>query len=97
MISLYGTFTAHPGKRNELVGYITQVFDELTDCKLYLVNTSLEDENVIHIFEVWESEEAHQTSLSNTKVKAAIQQALPLIKEMSGSKKLQPVKGSKGL
>ncbi len=97
MFSLYGKFTAHEGKRDELIGYILESADQLDGCKLYIVNKSPDDENAVYVYEVWESKEAHHASLDNEKVKTAIQKAMPLIAGMSDQTTLTPVEGSKGL
>lgn len=97
MFSIFGKFVAHSGKRDELIDYILEGLQELKGCKLYIVNTSPDDEDAVYIYEVWENKEAHKASLTNEKVKAAIQKAIPLIAEMSDQTMLIPVAGSKGL
>ncbi len=97
MFSLFGKFTAHEGKRDELIRYILEGSKDMDGCKLYILNTSSEDKNVIYIYELWENEEAHKASLTNENVKKSIQKAIPLIANMSNQTTLIPVKGSKGI
>jgi quinol monooxygenase YgiN len=97
MFSLFGKFTAHEGKRDELIGYILEASKDMAGCILYVLNKSPEDKNAIYIYEVWENEEAHKASLTNESVKTAIQKAMPLIANMSDQTTLIPIEGSKGI
>lgn len=95
---LSGTFTAHPGRRDELVGYLLQaakLLERNPDCLLYLVATSDEPE-AVWVSEAWTDEAAHQASHEPDDIRALIQEARPLIAGMSDRRTLA-VHGGKGL
>jgi quinol monooxygenase YgiN len=76
-----GTMTARHGHRDEVVSILLSGVDRLRalGCSLYVVGVSDTDRNVIWVTEVWKSRQAHQASLSIPDVRAAIEQAMPLL------------------
>lgn len=95
---LFGKFTAHPGKRDDLLGYLLQaakLLDRNPGCIHYIVSTSDEPE-AVWVSEVWTDEVAHDASLEPEDIQALIQQARPLIAGMSDQTRLT-VQGGKGL
>lgn len=82
-----GTLGALQGKRDELVAILTRRNSDLADagCLLYEVGVSDEDPDTVFVAELWESAEAHQSSLQLESVRAAISEAMPLLSgEMGG-------------
>lgn len=95
---LFGKFSAHPGRRDELVGYLLQaarLLERNHDCLHYIVSTSDEPE-AVWVSEVWTDEAAHDASLEPDDIRALIQKARPLIEGMSHRTQLT-VHGGKGL
>lgn len=95
---LFGSFTAQPGKRDDLVGYLLRAAELLRsnpDCLHYIVSTST-DPDAVYVWEVWTDESAHQASLQPEDIRALIQEARPLIADMSDQTQLV-VHGGKGL
>lgn len=95
---LFGKFSAQPGKRDDLVGYLLQaarLLERNPSCIQYVVSTSDEPE-AVWVSEVWTDEAAHDASLEPEDVRALIQEARPLIAGMSEQTRLN-VHGGKGL
>jgi quinol monooxygenase YgiN len=93
-----GKFSALPGRRDDLVGYLLQAAELLErnpGCVHYIVSTSDEPE-AVWVSEVWIDEAAHDASLKSTDIQALIQEARPLIAGMSDQTQLT-VHGGKGL
>ncbi|GAB3700564.1 putative quinol monooxygenase [Nocardiopsis oceani] len=76
-----GTLEAQPGKRDEVVEILARRNPELGEagCLLYEVGVSGEHPDTVFVAELWESEEAHRTSLQLDSVRAAIDEARPLL------------------
>jgi quinol monooxygenase YgiN len=76
-----GTLGTHPGRRDELVARLIQRNDSLhkLGCQLYEVGTSDEQPDTVFVVEVWDSAAAHQASLKQPEVVAAIAEARPLL------------------
>ena len=76
-----GTLGTLPGKRDELVARLTQRNDALRahGCMTYEVGTNDQQPDTVFVVEVWESAEAHQSSLQQPEVVAAIAAARPLL------------------
>ena len=56
-----------------------------TGCLLYEVGTTDEQPDTVFVSELWESAEAHQSSLQLASVRQAISEAMPLLSgEMGG-------------
>jgi quinol monooxygenase YgiN len=95
---LFGSFTATPGKRDELVGYLLRAAQLMRDnpsCLLYLVATT-ERADEVAVTEVWTDEGAHDASLHDAGVRELIAEARPVIAGLAGQTHLT-VQGGKGL
>ena len=78
---LFGKFSAQPGRRDDLVGYLLQaarLLERDPGCLHYVVSTSDEPE-AVWVSEVWTDEAAHDSSLEPEDIRSLIQQARPLI------------------
>lgn len=83
-----GTLGVQPGKRDEVVAILTRRNLQLdaAGCLLYEVGLSDDDPNTVFVAELWTSAEAHRASLRLDSVRAAIQEAMPLLSgQMGGS------------
>jgi quinol monooxygenase YgiN len=95
---LFGKFTAHPGKRDELAQILIQAAELLNnnkDCIHYVISLG-DAENEVWVWEAWASQDAHDRSLEPEDVRTLIQKALPLIAGMSDQTGLK-ILGGKGL
>ncbi|QEV99391.1 antibiotic biosynthesis monooxygenase [Microbacterium caowuchunii] len=83
-----GTLGTRPGKRDELVAILTRRSPELAEagCLLYEVGINDDDPDTVFVAELWTSQEAHQASPRLDSVRAAIDEAMPLLSgQMGGS------------
>jgi quinol monooxygenase YgiN len=76
-----GTLGAVSGKRDELVLHLTQRIETLRQmgCLAYEVGVNDDDPDTVFVMELWETEEAHRSSLALPEVQAAITAARPLL------------------
>lgn len=98
MFGLIGKFTAHPGKRDDLVAILVNAADALRaddGCISYVVGAT-DDPDAIWVTEIWTDKAAHAASLEPPDVRAAIAQAMPLIASISDRTELTIV-GGKGV
>jgi quinol monooxygenase YgiN len=79
MYGLIGRMKAVPGRRDALVAILLEGTGEMPGCLSYVVATDPSDADVVWITEVWESQAAHQASLSLPAVREAIGKGRPLI------------------
>lgn len=96
---LFGSFTAHPGKRDELLDVLREgalLVKDAPGCEVYVVNLSPDDPDKIWIYEAWLSEVDHNASLELPGIREVINRALPLIAGMGDRVVLEPIVG-KGL
>ena len=94
---LFGTFLAGDGQRDELVGHLLRAAELLHDdpaCLQYVVGTHGERE--VSIFEIWDDEAAHDSSLHREDIRGLIDVARPLIATMGSQTRLE-VHGGKGI
>jgi quinol monooxygenase YgiN len=95
----YGTLTAKPGERDNLVQYMLQAAElvrPLEGCILYLINTLPDEPDAVWIIELWANKEAHAASLTLESVRALIPQVLPLLAGPPEGSEFLPV-GGKGV
>ncbi|MEM9554784.1 MAG: putative quinol monooxygenase [Acidobacteriota bacterium] len=79
MYGLIGQMNAVPGEREKLARILLDGTRDMPGCLSYVIALDGDDENVLWITEVWESEAAHQASLQLESVQAAIAEGRPLI------------------
>lgn len=94
----HNRFTAQAGQADALAEVLLAAAEGLAAndaCLLYLVSRSPDDPNTISVTEVWTSKAAHDESLQDDEVKAAVQRALPLIAGVVPTE-LRPL-GGKGI
>ena len=79
---LSGSFTAIDGKGDELASILEDAASLMKDakgCLVYIVGQQSDNNDVIHVFEVWDSKEDHDNSLHIDGVRELIAKAMPLI------------------
>lgn len=96
MYGLIGSFSAQPGKRDDLIALMTANATEMPGCLSYIVARDGADPDKIWVTEVWDSRENHQASLGIPAVAETIKQAMPLIAGFGERFETAPV-GGKGL
>jgi quinol monooxygenase YgiN len=72
---------AQPGCRDEVVSLLLSGTDWLREhgCQHYVVSVSEADDDIIWVWEVWDSEEVKNASLDLPEVKAIIAKTLPML------------------
>ncbi len=87
-----GKLTAQPGKGQELLQILldaAQGMEAVDGCLCYIVGTSDQEPDVIHIYEVWVDEAAHQASLGMPVFQSLIARAKPIIAGMDNDPNLK--------
>jgi quinol monooxygenase YgiN len=81
-----GTLGVVPGKRDQLLATLTARSDVLKGigCLVYEVGVNDEEPDTVFVVEIWDSAEAHQSSLALPEVQAAIAGARPLLSGVFG-------------
>ena len=83
---LFGKFTAHAGKQEELAAILVEAAHLLEktnpDCLQYVVGVTQGADDV-WVSEVWTTKEAHDDSLAPEEVRSLIMRARPLIHEIA--------------
>lgn len=93
MYGLIGSFSAQPGKRDELIGLMTASVGDMPGCRSYVVAKDPQDGDKIWITEVWDSAEQHKASLTLPEVVETIKKAMPLIASFGQPTVTEPVGG----
>lgn len=96
MYGLIGSFSAHPGKRDELIALMTASVGDMPGCLSYIVAKDTTDPDRLWITEVWDSAQSHEASLKISLVAETIEKAMPLIAGFGEHTTTEPV-GGKGL
>ncbi len=78
---LFGAFVARKGKENELLTILNGGHDmnNFPGCQEYRVYQDATQKEMLWIFEVWDTVDAHKKSLEDPVIKNQISQAMPLI------------------
>lgn len=93
MHGLIGSFSAHPGKRDELIALMTASVGDMPGCLSYLVAKDPQDADKLWITEVWDCADSHKASVHIPAVAETIRQAMPLIAAFGEHIVTQPVGG----
>jgi quinol monooxygenase YgiN len=88
-----GTLGVKPGHRDDVVEILVRAKPELREagCLLYEVGVNDESPDTVFVCELWESPQAHQASLQINSVRAAIQEAMPLLSGQFGGDRFSVV------
>lgn len=93
MYGLIGKMLAAPGKRDALIDVLLDGVSGMPGCLSYVVARDAEDGDALWISEVWESKEAHASSLSLPSVREAIAKGRPMIAGFGERYETEPVGG----
>ena len=90
-----GTMRTQPGRRDEVVEILLRDVGGLraAGCHAYVVSVLAEDDDLVHVTEVWDSKEHHDASLELPATKAAIAEAMPMLTREFSSQELGVVGG----
>ena len=88
---LLGQMTAQPGKRAELVAILSEGTERMPGNIAYLIGEDSANADAIWIVELWDSKEAHATSLKLPAVREAIAKGRPLIAGFGTRAEFRPV------
>ncbi len=77
--AIIGQMLSAPGKRDELIGYLSEGSARMSGNLSYEIWRDKADENSIWITEVWTDEASHKASLQLPQVQEAIRKARPII------------------
>jgi quinol monooxygenase YgiN len=93
MYGLIGKINATPGNRDALAAALLEGTTAMPGCLSYVVATDPADPDGLWITEVWDSQAAHQASLTLPAVQAAIAKGRPLIAGFSKRVETTPLGG----
>lgn len=79
MYGLIVKLTVVPGRREEMIGILTESAVNMPGCFSYVVAKDSADENVIWVTEAWDSIASHDASLSLPSVKNAVPRARAIV------------------
>lgn len=94
MYGLIVKITAAEGRRDELIALLAASTSEMPGCLSYVISRDAADPNLLWVTEVWESQAAHDASMSLRSVQAAIPQIKPLIAHFERIAVTDPVAGN---
>jgi quinol monooxygenase YgiN/mannose-6-phosphate isomerase-like protein (cupin superfamily) len=83
-VGRYAKATAKPGQGDLLVAKLLEVADGLREapgCRLYLINRSQDDPDVIWVTELWQSQEQLDAALETPEARARIPEVLDLVRD----------------
>ena len=97
---LFGKLQAEEGKGDDLAAILleaSRLVATATGCQIYLVSKDNQNENVVWITEVWDTQEDHDNSLKIAGVRELISKAIPLLAGPPEKGIVLTVLGGKGL
>lgn len=96
LYALYTQFIASPGQGKSLIDILIKANDIVSDangCRSYIINTAIENEDIIWVTELWDSEEDHAISLTLDGCKELVTEASALLNEPPRQTVLKAVAG----
>jgi quinol monooxygenase YgiN len=94
MYGLIVKMTALPGRRDDALALLAGCSTGMPGCLSYVIAKDAADENALWVTEVWESEAAHDASLTLRAVQDAIPQIRPLIADFTKIAVTEPAAGT---
>ena len=93
---MVGKLSTEPQDRETLIGILMEAAElvkEVEGCHLYIVSKDMDDAGAVWVMELWESQEAHDRSLTLAGVRELIGKAMPILKGSPEGAKLSPIIG----
>ena len=97
---LFGKLKAAAGNGDELASILleaSRLMATAQGCHIYIVSQDAQDDTLVWITEVWDTEQDHDNSLNVAGVKELISRAIPLLEGKPESGIKLTVLGGKGL
>jgi quinol monooxygenase YgiN len=94
MWGMIARITTFAGKRDELTQILQRSAADMPGCLSYIVARDQENESILWVTEAWESQAAHDGSLTLRQVQDAIPLARPLIANFEKIAATEPVWGT---
>jgi len=94
MYGLIVKLTSFDGKRDELIALLAASTCDMPGCFSYVISRDAADANLLWVTEVWETQAAHDASLTLRAVQSAIPQIRPLIARLERIAVTEPVAGN---
>jgi quinol monooxygenase YgiN len=91
--AIIGQMLSAPGKREELIGYLSEGSRSMPGNLAYQIWRDKADENSVWITEVWKDEASHKASLALPQVQEAIRKARPIIAGFGARAEVEPAFG----
>lgn len=94
--AMFAKVIAKPGQRDAVLEILLAASREhMTGCEMYIVNTAPSQPDEVYVYEAWETQADHDSSLTIDGVRVLVEKAKPLIAGFEGIK--LDVIGGKGL
>ena len=93
MFGLIAKLTIVPGRRQDAIDLLASSTRDMPVCFSYVIAKDAADENVLWVTEIWESQSAHDASLTLRAVQAVLPQVKPLIARFERIATTDPVAG----
>lgn len=93
---MVGKLKSKPEDRDKLLAILTlaaEIMGKLETCHQYIVFEDADDAGTVWVTELWESQAAHDESLTDPLVRELIGQAMPLLVDQPDGARLIPVAG----
>lgn len=94
MWGMIAKITTAPGKRDEMISILESSAAALPGCLSYIVAKDQAGDDILWVTEAWESQSAHDASLSLRQVQDAMPRAKPLIARFEPIAVTTPVWGT---
>lgn len=97
--ALYTRFITHTHKGNALIEILmraNQIVSDAKGCRLYIINHTPENKDIIWVTELWDTQEDHAISLTLDGAKELVTEAMPLLASPPEQVALKAV-GGKGI
>lgn len=79
MIGFINKITTVSGERDKVMRLVLEGSDKMEGCRSYIVAADAGNSDIIWVTEVWDDAEKQQVALKSPTVRAAVEQAMPLI------------------
>jgi quinol monooxygenase YgiN len=96
---MFGKLTTAPEDRDALIDILTEGSQNMIDmagCHTYIISKDTNDPGAVWVFELWDTKEAHDASLTRPAVRELISRAMPMLTGQPEGFTVVPVSG-KGL
>ena len=93
MYGLIAKLTAAPAKRDALIQILGDGTVSMPGCRAYVIAKDAADANAVWVTEVWDTQAAHDASLTLPRVQKAITDGRPLIAGFERVAVTEPARG----